>query len=81
MELETKDCRSFKFRFDSYLSYQRCQETFSRQANILDERDFFMYAHSKKSFEDEKKRMMMTNERKIADDIIRREFIERMQVL
>lgn len=48
MDLETKDQRKLKFRFDTAFLHQRASDAMSRHCEISKHRDLFTFDHSKK---------------------------------
>ena len=48
LELQAKDQRYCRFRFDSAFSHQRASDAMSRHCDIKKQRDLFTYDYSKK---------------------------------
>ena len=48
LDIETKDKRTLKYRFDTAFSFNRANDAMSRHCVISKHRDLFTFDHSKK---------------------------------
>lgn len=74
LDLETKDKRVLKFRFDTAFSHQRASDAMSRHCEISKHRDLFTFDHSKTLREEcANPNLLQTaflNDRKVVDIVL-----------
>jgi Myotubularin-like phosphatase domain len=72
LDIDTKDQRKLKFRFDTAFLHQRASDAMSRHCEISKHRDLFAFDHSKKLREEpESAQTVFLNDGKVIDIVMR----------